>query len=378
MGQGNAADSPAGRPPVVPCGPVRARLRLLILIVAAGLAGCGGGSPTSPGPPVQTYPVTAVVFYDENGNGVLDATEAVRLPEVDVDVSGHVGRSEKLTGRAVVSGVPAGSYALSLKAPSMPPFYAPASPPPITVPQAAGAEADVPVTLPIGDNVPNTYLAFGDSITVGEGSHSTDGYRNVVEQLLAQNMGGRHRVIGDGISGTTSGCGSSRDCKGTEGTERIEGSLRRNQPAYLLILYGTNDWNKAPCKTAEPPCFTIDSLRFMIQAAKAVRTLPVVSTIIPANPEQNPPERNQWVAAMNDKIKALARQEGAALADSYAAFTKAGNLPQLFDGQVHPNDGGYQLIAGAFFLAIARPPAATGSRWGFPSLFLAPAGTSGR
>jgi len=345
---------------------VRARLRLSILIAAVGLSGCGHGSPTSPGPPVQTYPVTAVVFYDENGNGVLDATEAVRLPEVDVDVSGHVGRSEKLTGRAVVNGVPAGSYPVSLRAPSMPPFYAPASMPPISVPQAAGAEADVPVTLPIGDNVPNTYLAFGDSITVGEGSHSTDGYRNVVEALLAQNMGGRHRVIGDGISGTTS----------ERGTDRIESSLRHNHPAYLLILYGTNDWNKASCKTAEPPCFTIDSLRFMIEVAKAAHTLPVVSTIIPANPDQNPPERNQWVAAMNDKIKALARQEGAALADSYAAFTKAGSLPQLFTGPVHPDDAGYQLIAGAFFIAIARPPAATGSRWGLPSLFLAPAVTS--
>ena len=351
---------------MVPCGPVRARLRLFILIAAAGLPGCGGSSPTSPGPPVQTYPVTAVVFYDENGNGVLDATEAVRLPEVDVDVSGHVGRSEKLTGRAVVNGVPAGSYAVSLKAPSMPPFYAPATLPPIAVPQAAGAEADVPVTLPIGDNVPNTYLAFGDSITVGEGSHSTDGYRNVVEELLAQNMGGRHRLIGDGVSGTTS----------DKGTERIESSLRRSRAAYLLILYGTNDWNKAPCKTAEPPCFTIDSLRFMIEVAKAAHTLPVVSTIIPANPDQNPPERNQWVAAMNERIKALAREQGAALADSYAAFTKAGNLSTLFDGQVHPNDAGYQLIAGAFFIAIARPPAASSSGLRLPLFFVAPSVTS--
>jgi lysophospholipase L1-like esterase len=346
---------------------VRARLRLVILIAAAGLPGCGGGSPTSPGPPAATYPVTTVVFYDENGNGVLDATEAVRLPEVDVDVSGHVGRSEKLTGRAVVNGVPAGSYAVSLKAPSMPPFYAPAAPASVTVPQATGAEADVPVTLPIGDNVPNTYLAFGDSITIGEGAQSTHGYRDVVEQLLAQNMGGRHRVINDGISGT----------KTDDGYYRIERSLGSNHPAYLLILYGTNDWNKhkTVC-TAADPCFTIDNLRFMIQAAKAVKTMPVISTITPSNPSLNPPERNEWVASMNDQIKSLARQEGAALADSYGAFIKAGNLPSLFVDHVHPNDAGYQLIAGAFFIAIARPPAATGARWGIPSLFLAPAGTS--
>ena len=351
---------------VVPSVCVRARLQLSILIAALGLPGCGGGSPTAPAPPVPTYGVTAVVFYDENGNGVLDATEAVRLPEVDVDVSGHVGRSEKLTGRAVVNGVPAGSFPVTLKSASLPPFYAPVSMPPVTVPQPAGSEADIPVTLPIGDNVPNTYLAFGDSITVGEGSHSTDGYLNVVEELLAQNMGGQHHVIGDGESGTTS----------EKGSNRIEASLRRNRPAYLLILYGTNDWNKASCKTADPPCFTIDNLRFMIDAAKAVRTLPVISTIIPANPDQNPPERNQWVAAMNDRIKALAGQEGAAVADSYGAFMKAGNLSSLYDGQVHPNDAGYQLIAGAFFLAVARPPAAATSRWGLPALFLAPAATS--
>ena len=358
---------------------MRPRLAVLILLVATSLPGCGGGgSPTAPSPPAPTYPVTAVVFYDENGNGVLDATEAVRLSDIDVAVSGKVGRSEKLTGRAVVNGVPAGSFPVTLQTASMPPFWTPSTTPPVAVPQPAGSEADIPVTLPIGDNVPNTYLAFGDSITVGEGSHSTNGYISVVEELLAQYMGGRHRVIGDGISGTTSGCSSNRDCSGKEGAERIEADLRRARPAYLLILYGTNDWNKAPCKTAEPPCFTIDSLRFMIQVAKGQRTLPVVSTIIPANPDQTPPERNQWVAAMNEKIKAMARQEGAALADSYAAFMKAGSLPALFDGQVHPNDAGYQLIAGAFFIAMERPPAATGSRWGLPSLFLAPAVTSVR
>jgi len=235
-----------------------------------------------------------------------------------------------------------------------------------------------PATLPIGTNVPNTYLAFGDSITVGEGSFSTNGYLDVVEQLLAQNLGGRHRVIGDGIDGTTSGCGSNRDCKGNEGAERIEASLRRSHPAYLLILYGTNDWNKAPCKTAESPCFTVDSLRFMIQVAKGARTLPVVSTIIPPNPSQTPPERNEWVVAMNEKIKALARQEGAALADSYGAFTRAGNLPSLFFDHVHPSDAGYQLIAGAFFTAIARSPTAAGAGWETPMLFEEPTGTSGR
>jgi len=171
----------------------------------------------------------------------------------------------------------------------------------------------------------------------------------VLELLLAQNLGGRHRVIGDGITGN----------KSDQGADRVEASLRRSRTAYLLILYGTNDWNKNKALCAPgSPCPTIDNLRFMIQVARAGRTLPVISTIIPSNPAFNPPERNEWVAAMNELIKTMARQEGAALADSYGAFTKAGNLPSLFWDHVHPNDAGYQLIAGAFFLAVARPPAA--------------------
>jgi lysophospholipase L1-like esterase len=298
--------------------------------------------------------VTAVVFYDENGNGVMDADETVRLPEVDVEVAGHVGRSEKLTGRAVVNGVPAGSYPVSVRPSTLPPFYTASAVPAISVPQAAGSEALRPLTLPIGENRPNTYLAFGDSITIGEGARQSDGYRDILELLLAQNMGGRHRVIGDGISGN----------KSEQGADRIERSVREHHPAYLLILYGTNDWNKnKELCTAGAPCAIIENLRFMIQVAKGARTLPVISTIPPANPNANPPERNEWVASMNELIKAMARQEGAAVADTHAAFTRAGNLPALFFDHVHPNDAGYQLIAGAFFTAIARPPAATSTRW---------------
>jgi lysophospholipase L1-like esterase len=258
-----------------------------------------------------------------------------------------------------VNGVPPGSYPVSVRPSSLPPFYGAAAVPPIAVPQPAGAEAARPVTLPIGENPPNTYLAFGDSITIGEGARSSDGYRDVLEDLLAQNLGGRHRVIGDGISGS----------KSEQGADRIETSLRHNHAAYLLIMYGTNDWNKnKEACTAGAPCATVENIRFMVQVAKGAKTLPVVSTIIPVNPaylDRGAEERNAWVVSMNELIKAMARQEGVPVADSHAAFMKAGNLQSLYFDHVHPNDAGYQLIAGAFYTAVARPPAAASSaRWG--------------
>ena len=55
------------------------------------LAACGGGtSPTAPATStVQTFPVSVVVFYDENRNGILDPSEGVRLPNVAVAAAGQ-------------------------------------------------------------------------------------------------------------------------------------------------------------------------------------------------------------------------------------------------------------------------------------------------
>ena len=58
-----------------------------------GAAACGGGSsPSGPGPMPSTggtHSVTVVAFYDENASGVLDASEAVRVPNVEVTIGGR-------------------------------------------------------------------------------------------------------------------------------------------------------------------------------------------------------------------------------------------------------------------------------------------------
>ena len=85
-----------------------------------------------------------------------------------------------------------------------------------------------------------------------------------------------------------------------------------------------------------------------------------------------PPERNAWVAAVNDLLRAMARDERVALADSHRLFTAEPAGSVLFTDHVHPSDRGYDLIAKAFFEAISRPLAASTAARG-PLLFRPPA-----
>jgi lysophospholipase L1-like esterase len=216
------------------------------------------------------------------------------------------------------------------------------------------------VTLPIGSNRPNVYLTFGDSITDGEGSSDGNGYASRLLRKLQAHYG-RATVIKDGLGATRS----------NRGSDRLPDSLTV-RPAYTLIHYGTNDWNAGECKV-DPPCFTIDSLRTMVRDVKGRQGLPLLGTIIPGNPIylETQPARNEWVAAMDARIRDLARTEGAVLVDLEAAFLRAPGLPALFSDHVHPNDAGYEVMAQAFFEALTRPPT-TAADFGRIELFKRP------
>ena len=332
--------------------------RITLAACCLGVGACGGGGPTGPTPPAPSHTVGVVLFYDENGNGLLDAAEGVRIPDAIVEIGGKQGRSASLTGEAIIDAVPDGSQTLTVRASSLPPYYA-VAPLTIVVPQTAGTTF-IPVTLPIGSNRPNVYLAFGDSITDGEGSSDGNGYVLRLQRKLQAHLG-RATIIKDGLTGTRS----------NRGSDRLPDSLAV-RPAYTLIHYGVNDWNAGECK-ANPPCFTIDSLRTMVRDVKGRQGLPVLATIIPSNPIHsfNPPERNPWVSAMDVRIRELARTEGAALADLEAAFLRAPSVPALFTDHIHPNDAGYEVMAQAFFEAITLPPTAAAD-FGGPELFKSP------
>ena len=328
----------------------RRALAFIPLLVLMGLGGCGhSSSGTGPGP-VPTPPgnsVTFVVFYDENANGVAEVGEVARVPDVEVDVGGRTARSEKGTGRAVVTAVPAGTYPVSVRADTLPPFYAAGAPVSVQVPMAEGSQVFVALVLPIGANQPNQYNAFGDSIPRGDGSTDGRGYPARLQAKLQAHFGAAS-MRNRGAEATNS----------FEGVERVKRNL--NNDAYVLILYGTNDWNIPECQGV-PPCQVADNLRAIVEDVKAVRSLPFIATLTPANPAVNP-GRNQWISAVNDSIKSMARQEGAFLVDLYQAFQQQGGDPsRFFSDDVHPNDAGYEVIATGFFEAIAHGRAVPGS-----------------
>ena len=325
-----------------------------ILALTGLLAACGGGgspagpsaggtpAPASTPGPVAT--VRGVVFYDEDGSGRVDPSEVVRLPEVVVGLGGRAASTDA-AGRFEITEVPAGAPRAEVVATSLPPYFLFGPPPSVPVPPPEGFELALAVTLPVGANRRNVYMAFGDSITVGDGSSGRRGYRADLQDEL-RSWFGQAEVVNEGVEGTDSEVGA----------DRLPDSLARQQPAFTLIHYGTNDWNGFGCRTV---CGTAESLRRMIRTCRAAQSLPIVATLIPANPAYESrfaSARNTWIDATNAQIRAMAVAEGATLADLNAAFKREDpSLEPLFDDHVHPNDRGYRVMSAEFFRALSAP-----------------------
>jgi lysophospholipase L1-like esterase len=330
----------------------------LLGAVALPLAGCGGGSgggnPDGPsGPSEPTYQVSVTLFYDENGNGVLDGDEAARVPGVDVVIGSARATSAPGTGQAVVTGIPAGAYTVQLRPETIPTFYQAADAIPVQVPGTTAVS--YPLVLPIGNNKRSVYLAYGDSITRGDGSSDGKGYPPKLQNLLGPWFG-RAEVRNRGRDADTSAEGADIPV--------IRGTLRQEDPAYTLVMMGTNDWTGGAlsgCQDDVSLCDTIDNLRTILDEVKAWHSLPVISTLTPSNPAVNA-DRNVWIDAMNQEIRTLAQQEGALLVDANAAFKAHGDLSALFADGIHPNDAGYDVLAQAWFDGITRGRAEAASR----------------
>ena len=187
----------AANPAILSC-LMSTRLPSLLLLAALAAPAAGLSSPTGPGgspTPRPGSPVSGFVFYDENGNGVADPDETVRLPGRD-----GRDRRRRTATRPPAAASPSTSVAdrradRRRRGPStLPAYFSPGAAASVSGARRTGTSPCPRCSRSARARQPNVYLAFGDSITWGEGSSDGGGYRDWLVADLRVVLGqGRHR-----------------------------------------------------------------------------------------------------------------------------------------------------------------------------------------
>lgn len=159
-----------------------------------------------------------------------------------------------------------------------------------------------------------TILAFGDSLTAGNGAPEQGSYPAQLSRLIGRT------VINEGISGEES----------SEGLQRLAAALERHRPALLILCHGGNDLlRKRPITRLE------SNLRDMIAMAQA-RGIPVLLLGVPSP---------GIFLNGNEVYEKVAEATGVAFLPEVIAEVLS--EPALKADTVHPNEAGYSRIAAA-------------------------------
>ena len=160
-------------------------------------------------------------------------------------------------------------------------------------------------------------LAFGDSITHGNGAQENQSYPAVLSKLTG------HPVINAGVPGEVS----------AQGRERLPALLDRQRPDLLLLCHGGNDFLRRINGD-----ITRKNIEAMIEAA-AQRNIPVILIGVP--------ELGLFFLESAELYSEIA--------DKYELVYEGEILPDvesdtaLKSDQIHPNAAGYQRIAEAIY-----------------------------
>jgi lysophospholipase L1-like esterase len=157
-------------------------------------------------------------------------------------------------------------------------------------------------------------LAFGDSLTAGNGAGRDASYPAVLEQLTG------YRTVNAGRPGELSG----------EGLQRLPGLLQRYQPDLVILCHGGNDLLRR-----HDPEQTTANLRLMIEAARDNHAEIVLLGV---------PQPGLWL-----KAAPFYRQ----LAEEYRIPCDTETLAEILGRRelksdaIHPNAAGYRKLAQA-------------------------------
>ena len=176
---------------------------------------------------------------------------------------------------------------------------------------------------PASGNDPNLVVCIGDSLTAGINCEGAP-YPSRLAGMCGKT------VLNLGVGGVSSAYGRSH-----------VGEATSRRPGYVCILYGTND----PGHHVEPS-ETAANVRAIVAACKAAGCVPIVGTPPPTiEPHWN---NNSGLSEIAEALRAVAREEGAALVDLHAAFSgEPARYLNPADG-LHFSDAGGDLVARKF------------------------------
>ena len=181
---------------------------------------------------------------------------------------------------------------------------------------------------------------FGDSISYGEC------YPNGYLDILANRLKGRWgnlTTINQSEPGTKSGWGS----------QYLQTALKVSNPEYILILFGANDSVDPYGCDPHFECRVPEHLEEMVTIARAYGTIPIISTILPMNPEEKFSGAQPTVDWYNEEIRSMSIRISAPLADLNDMFWDYGDdISPLFCDWGHPSLSGYEIMADGFYQGI--------------------------
>jgi acyl-CoA thioesterase-1 len=210
-------------------------------------------------------------------------------------------------------------------------------------PGLALALALLPATAGAQTTPPQSYIAFGDSITFGYGDNASRGGYPGRLQTLLNSRGVTATVVNAGLSNETTG----------EALSRINRVLNAAASGdVLLLMEGTNDVNAQASAGAISNETIVANLDEMALRAEARGQQVVHATVIPRLPSANFDGTNRVTADLAGKIRELAFNRQRRLADPFQVFFhQTANFTQLYLGgtdKLHPNAAGYDLLAQVF------------------------------
>ena len=182
------------------------------------------------------------------------------------------------------------------------------------------------------------FMAFGDSITVGEIPDPLTPYPIILQTELRS----RYVSQASNIVVVNAGVGGERL---TAGVLRFETAFDTHRPEVVLLMEGINDLMSLG------PEVSTTLLQFMAQQAQSRNARVFLGSMLPTVPGRRLSQPTANVVLFNSRLQAMATQQGLVYVDLYNTLLPEAQAIVSDDG-LHPTVLGYRRIADVFFDAI--------------------------